>query len=65
MVVLGTEPTSELVVACIENFQIHKFSEFLGQLSCEKEYTNSKYEALRPGTTKRTVEPAESHLELF
>ena len=49
MVVLGTEPTSELVVACIENLQIHKFSEFLGQLSCKKrEYTNSKYEALRP-----------------
>ena len=38
----GTEPTLELIVACIENFQIHKFAEFLGQLSCQKGNTSTR-----------------------
>ena len=36
------ESTSEHILACIENLQIHKFAEFLGQLSCQKGNTSTR-----------------------
>ena len=60
----GTEPTLKEIVACIENFQIDKFPEFLGQLSCPKGNASTRLSAqhypLRPGSTTRTLSAPEN-----
>ena len=57
-------PRSSLSRA-LKTFKFTSFPSSLGNCPAKREYSNSKYEALRPGTTKRTIEPAASHVEFY
>ena len=45
----GAGRTLDLVVFHVEDFQIYKSAEFLGQFSCQEVRTSVKHEAAKPG----------------